>query len=745
MKVLIIFFILFLSCKRSDVGDLTRTEYEKVLEQYLYDEQVHLEKFINQEVVVRGNVLNAHKNFSLEGVEIYTKENVLLAISDRTGSFKFYLPRKENTYLILSKSGFESRLVIINAMEGASEVFLDDIDLFEKEDNDIQFVFAGDTAFSRRMLDPSDTTPFHLMPTSNPDALVDTNNPLPGTINILKFVKPLYNTFGDYRILNFESPVVDANALPFYHPLKEYNFFTMQGSLPALKSELNIDYVSMGNNHVFDYQKIGLEQTLKALNDEKIPFSGAGHTSKEAFVPYIQKIKNEEFGLISASTVSGDRFPINFMAEENKGGSADFRRREDYLEVMDDLKSKDIASVVQLHTGKEYTFKTTDYVKNQFEYAVDSGAKIAIGHHPHIAQGFGVHKGVPLVYSLGNFVLDQDRLETMFGLVATLVYNKETGVKYLNAYPIYLEDYRPRIITGHLAGILLKRLGEYSDDDINVKINHGRIQIYFKDEFIVRKKRFLSIEKSKLNNNLIDLREYLKDTESLTRIKIKSKGAQKIKVGRDILMHGDHEDHDLDEDLFEVARYDVSGASRFSCFKGVYRGNRGLCSLRSGRHDNASVIAFRNSIRVMGDSLNEPNKDLTVLGYVKGKNSGPIHIYGRYTSSKGANFYGEETYFYSKAGSFNWTQFAFDVNMPADDKSFHGDPTKNARALRFFLKHNPPYDGVGVAMFDDMAVVSWENEVNIEREYELKTPNAIEFLKFSDIREIYSVELTFSY
>lgn len=57
---------------------------------------------------------------------------------------------------------------------------------------------------------------------------------------------------------------------------------------------------------------------------------------------------------------------------------------------------------------------------------VDAGARLIIGHHPHVVQDSEIYKGIPIYYSLGNFLFDQPFPETLRGLLVECEISKST-------------------------------------------------------------------------------------------------------------------------------------------------------------------------------------------------------------------------------------------------------------------------------------------------------------------------------
>jgi hypothetical protein len=208
-------------------------------------------------------------------------------------------------------------------------------------------------------------------------------------------------------------------------------------------------------------------------------------------------------------------------------------------------------------------------------------------------------------------------------------------------------------------------------------------------------------------------------------------------------MFGDFEDWDTDADRFEPSRWDP-GSSSLICLEAARKGAVGLRSKRSPTVLEDSVIPFRERIRVEGDYDNQPNKDLTLLGYVRGDHAGSIEIVCRYYVSKGTLEFGEEVAFSHAEGSYGWEPFSASLNMPADtvidDPNFD---TTQPHALRLFLHHSPPRDDFGTADFDDLAIVSWQKNISGLGDITIKAPNALDFLRVQASKGNYTLKATF--
>ena len=99
------------------------------------------------------------------------------------------------------------------------------------------------------------------------------------------------------------------------------------------------------------------------------------------------------------------------------------------------------------HWGTEYVYDPNEEQRYFAQVAIDSGAAVVMGSHPHWVQAVETYKGRPIIYSLGNFVFDQEwSLETKQGMIAHIWMQGDKPLK-IDIVPILIEDYhRPRVM-----------------------------------------------------------------------------------------------------------------------------------------------------------------------------------------------------------------------------------------------------------------------------------------------------------
>ncbi len=197
----------------------------------------------------------------------------------------------------------------------------------------------------------------------------------------------------------------------------KYSFRMTPVVLDAL-SKAGFDIVSFANNHVGDWNIKAFNDTLSRLTQNNIKETGAGLNKVEAENVNIIEKNNIRFGFLGFSDVG----PKWLEAKINNSGillASDPRLPE----IINNAKTKCDVLVVSYHFGEEY--KEIHNIRQEYlaHTAIDNGADLVIGTHPHVIEDIETYKGKPIVYSLGNFIFDQYfSPETMQGMAFYATY-----------------------------------------------------------------------------------------------------------------------------------------------------------------------------------------------------------------------------------------------------------------------------------------------------------------------------------
>jgi gamma-polyglutamate biosynthesis protein CapA len=212
-------------------------------------------------------------------------------------------------------------------------------------------------------------------------------------LNILNYLKSF-----DYVIANLEGPISDKGI-----KVGSIYSFRMKPEVSEALSKANINIVNLANNHIFDYSKIAFEDNLKNLEKNNIKYFG------NSYEPLIIEKEGIKIGFLGFSD-----FLKYLEVKENKIGVAVVN--SNLSEIIKKAKEKVDILIVSFHWGEEYKKIANERQRKIAKIAIDSGADLIIGHHPHVIQNIEKYKDKFIFYSLGNFIFDQNfSKETMIG------------------------------------------------------------------------------------------------------------------------------------------------------------------------------------------------------------------------------------------------------------------------------------------------------------------------------------------
>lgn len=241
--------------------------------------------------------------------------------------------------------------------------------------------------------------------------------------------------------------------------------------IPALKNA-GFDLVSLANNHTVDYGVVGLKDTLDALNKGALPAVGAGMNVKQARSAYIMQVNGQTLGFLGYSLT----YPEEFWATSRRAGTA-FGHAAHIKRDVAKLKKKVDHVVVQFHWGREATTKLRYYQPSLGRLAIDSGATLIIGHHPHVLQGMERYKNGLIYYSLGNFAFGSYSNRSQTGGMAKVSLCKEgikdyqLGVLDVNNYRV---KFRPKWVSPKVLQSTLNMMRPLSKTmDLSIKKTEG--------------------------------------------------------------------------------------------------------------------------------------------------------------------------------------------------------------------------------------------------------------------------------
>lgn len=221
---------------------------------------------------------------------------------------------------------------------------------------------------------------------------------------------------------NLEGPVTeeDVGAIKAGPNLKiSYNQMNLFKSRDVI--------MSLANNHMMDYGKQGLLDTIEACERAGIAITGAGVNLHSAQRPALIRSNDISIGIISCCET---QFGI---ATEWKAGVAPISPK--IYEQIRELNGNVDIVIVSIHGAAEMCPWPSPSWQDLLRCFIDAGALIVHGHHSHIPQGYEEYNGGLILYGLGNFLVDparwQDTPNALWSIISDVTLSKNGIEKYL--------------------------------------------------------------------------------------------------------------------------------------------------------------------------------------------------------------------------------------------------------------------------------------------------------------------------
>jgi D-alanyl-D-alanine carboxypeptidase len=212
----------------------------------------------------------------------------------------------------------------------------------------------------------------------------------------------------DIAFANLEGPASDQGI----NRNNLYSFRMDPSVIPALKGA-GFDVLSVANNHMGDWGRNAYADTLARLKENEILYTGGGINALEAEQPTIIEKNGIRIGYLSFTDVGP-----NWLKVDEKSAGVMLASNPRFDEIIKNAAGKVDDLVVSFHFGDEYKIKHNKRQETLAHRAIDDGAKIIIGTHPHVVEDTEVYKNGYIAYSLGNLIFDQSfSKNTMQGML----------------------------------------------------------------------------------------------------------------------------------------------------------------------------------------------------------------------------------------------------------------------------------------------------------------------------------------
>jgi len=231
-------------------------------------------------------------------------------------------------------------------------------------------------------------------------------------------------------------------------------------------NEAGFDVVTLANNHMLDYGIEGLSNTIKTLDSIGVAFCGAGLDLKQAREPALIERDGFRIAVLGYSMT----FPREFWASDSTGGTC--YPHYDYMKKsIQQCESLADFTIVTFHWGSELKNYPKQYQKDYAYLAIDNGADLVLGHHPHVLQGLEIYKNRLIAYSLGNFSFASYSARATESIILK-THLSEAGLLYAKVIPISVNNsevaFQPKPLTGAGADTVIAHLRAFSEP-LNLK------------------------------------------------------------------------------------------------------------------------------------------------------------------------------------------------------------------------------------------------------------------------------------
>lgn len=206
---------------------------------------------------------------------------------------------------------------------------------------------------------------------------------------------------------------------------KSYNF---RGDARAYDRLLNagFDVLSVANNHSGDYGKDAFLDEFLTLPKRGLTPLGGGQNKQQAHQPVFKTVHGTTIGLLAYDEI----IPFSFAATATTPGHAWLTAADLQTDLANARASCDFL-IAFVHWGIEYVTTQNAHQRALAQTAIDAGADLVVGGHPHVIQPYEFYKGKLIVYSLGNFVFDGMYDEVVRrGNILTLTVHKNTMLSW---------------------------------------------------------------------------------------------------------------------------------------------------------------------------------------------------------------------------------------------------------------------------------------------------------------------------
>ncbi|MES2215792.1 MAG: CapA family protein [Patescibacteria group bacterium] len=240
----------------------------------------------------------------------------------------------------------------------------------------------------------------------------------------------------DLTFANFENPVSTRGE----NVGSIYSFRVDPRVLQGM-TDSGIDVVSIANNHIWDWGPEAFADTLTLLPASDITPVGGGNDYATVHTPVVKDVKGTKIAFLAYT-----RLVPGFLSRTDSVPAVAYPTIEQIALDVDVAKTMADLVVVSFHWGNEYETKHNAEQELWAHAAIDAGANLVVGHHPHVMQEVERYNDGYIAYSLGNFVFDQNFSEdTSKGLVLEVLVDDKKIQEVKQHIVTFNKTYQPSL------------------------------------------------------------------------------------------------------------------------------------------------------------------------------------------------------------------------------------------------------------------------------------------------------------
>jgi len=305
-------------------------------------------------------------------------------------------------------------------------------------------VFGGDVSMTWRPIAPNAT---HLKPSQNP----------------LRHLAALWRD-ADLVTVNAEAVFLRTNP---QYVARRWNLWAPRAAAQVFAMS-GVTLVTTANNHALDGRPAGVLENLEALRATGVQVMGTGDTDEEARRAWIAGEGTRCVAIVPATTKlnkpPGEAaiayYPLRRDRAVRRRATGPKYQPEALVERVRALAARGCFVVVSIHWGQQYLVPPLPRMRRLAHALADAGARLIVGHHPHVLSALERYRGALIAYSLGNLVFSNPAREMRRGALLRVTLGEREGapptvgasslsLTDARLLPLYIErrDYTPRPAT----------------------------------------------------------------------------------------------------------------------------------------------------------------------------------------------------------------------------------------------------------------------------------------------------------